>query len=186
MKIVIVLLSTLVAGSAIAGAPLKLTIQTEGIALPDGTICRADVSAEYRIVQPRVSRADAGRHKAVTDDMATFRAAAAERRTWRFVASKASNGRESFDFTLPANLPRAHAGAHAVIYVPVTYSIVVPGFPEVKSDSTFVIPIENPSTPVSRCLRFELINNGESLRAGLLPSCADSFDKRAATVLTGD
>ncbi|HEX2834982.1 MAG TPA: hypothetical protein VHW00_18350 [Thermoanaerobaculia bacterium] len=62
----------------------------------------------------------------------------------------------------------------------------MPGFPEVKNESTYVIRIEDASKPVSRCLRFELINDGQSLRAGLLPTCEDSFDKRGGTVLLSD
>jgi hypothetical protein len=171
-------------GTADAEPPMKLTLQTEGVNFPAGTVCRAEIRAEYRIVQPRISANDAGRQVEVTDDMATFVAPAPERQAWRFVAAPKTNGRQSFEFTLPADLPRAHGSARAAIYVPVTYSIAVAGFPEVKQQQTFVVRVDAtaPGKPVSRCLRFELIN-GSQLRTGLLPTCNDSFETRGAQPL---
>jgi hypothetical protein len=175
--------------AALADQPLQVMIQAEGVALPEGSICRAVVRAEYRIVQPPITAKDRGRHVEVTDDMATFRAPAPEQHTWRFVAAKTSgNGRQSFDFVIPANMPKPHAGSRAAIYVPVSYTIAVPGFPEIKSESTYLIRLDDvtPGKPVSRCLRFELIDGGTSLRAGLLPTCNDSFENRGQPLATTD
>lgn len=186
MRLPLIVGIVLATTSTFAAQPLKVTIRAEGVGMPEGTVCRAEVRAEYRIVQPRVTKDDAGRYKGLTDDMATFRAVAPERHTWSFVGAKGANGRQSFEFTLPAGLPRAQAGARSAIYVPITYTIAVPGFPEVKNESTYVIRFDNDGKPVSRCLRFELINNGQSLRTGLLPTCEDSFEKRGGTVLMSD
>lgn len=177
-------------GARVAEQPLKLTIQTEGVNLPSGSICRAEVAAEYRIVEPRVSTEDRGKHVPVTNDMTTFAARAPERHEWRFAAARdrrASQAieRENFEFMIPAGLPRAHRGARAGIYVPVAYSISVPGFPELRQQQTFVIRFDESSKKLTRCLRFELMN-GSELRVGLLPTCGHTFEQLGALPLTAD
>jgi hypothetical protein len=181
-------------GAVFADQPLKFTIQAEGVNLPEGSVCQADLRVEYRIVEPRTSAKDGGRYVGVTDGMATFTAPAPERHNWRHVAPKkssatvsdptTSNGRRSFEFTIPAAMPRAHAGSRAAFYVPVSYTIAVPGFPEVRQQQTFVVRLDDAGAgrPVSRCLRFELIN-GTQLRSGLLRTCNDSFEQLGAQPL---
>lgn len=177
------LFCSLFIASTVLAAPLKLTIQTEGAALPEGTICRADVRAEYRIVQPHLSRDDAGRSKDIEDDSITYRAMAAERHEWRFVATEKNRaGRTDFAFTLPANLPRAQRAARDGVYLTVNYTVTVPGFPTVEQEQTFPIRFDDATQPLTRCLKFELLH-GQSLAVGVLPSCRDSFANRGTLLL---
>jgi hypothetical protein len=168
----------LFAGSAGAAAPRKITITPECVGFPEATTCEVEIAAEFRIVRPKVTKENRGRYAAITDDQISFRVPAAERH--RVDLTRAFGPQQptakQFVFTMPAALPAPQADELASIGIPVRYKVVVPGEEPLERETTFAFPVHDGDPAAqSRCLRIEWMPDQQSVRAGLLPTCAHRF-----------
>jgi hypothetical protein len=168
----------LLAASAGAEAPRKITITPECVGFPEGTTCEVEIAAEFRIVRPKVTKENRGRYAAITDDQITYRVSAAERHrvdlTRAFGPQQATA--KHFVFTMPAALPAPQADEVASIGIPVRFTVVVPGEEPLEQEMAFGFPVHDGDPAAqSRCLRIEWMPEQRSVRAGLLPTCAHRF-----------
>jgi hypothetical protein len=168
----------LLAASASAAAPRKITITPECVGFPEGTTCEVEIAAEFRIVRPKVTKENRGRYAAITDDQISFRVPAAERH--RVDLTRAFGPQQptakQFVFTMPAALPAPQADELASIGIPVRYKVVVPGEEPLEREMAFAFPVHDGDPAAqSRCLRIEWLTAQLSVRVGLLPTCAHRF-----------
>lgn len=180
---VLTLSALMVAGSVYAAEPLKVTITAEVVGFPPGSLCQIDVTAEYRVVEPRFAAQDRGKMAPVSESASTFRVSALEKRDWDLETTSVKSTKK-LQFTIPGNLPKAHPRAYSAIYVPVRYAVTVPGTPgTVEGDPVFKVRYDpDDGSEISRCLRLEVVD-GKQLRVAVLPTCKHSFEDLKAQPL---